>query len=160
VVVQHIAAGFETALARWLAADSGLDVQIARDGEGLQAGTVRLAPPGAHLVVDVGRVSRLDLARPAINGHRPSVDALFRSLLDHDPTEVAAVLLSGMGTDGVAAMAELRHAGALTLAQSEDTCAMWGMPRAAVERNAASYSLAPAEIADVLCRASRCRGGR
>lgn len=155
VVVQHIAAGFEAPLARWLGAESGLDVQVARDGEKLEAPAVRLAPSGVHLVVDAAGVSRLDPTTPASNGHRPSVDVLFRSLLAHRATEVAAVLLSGMGSDGVAAMAELRRAGALTLAQSESSCAMWGMPRAAVERGAASYSLAPADIAAVLCRASR-----
>jgi two-component system chemotaxis response regulator CheB len=152
VVVQHIAAGFEVALAQWLAADSGLDVRVAADGERLSAGVVRLAPAGAHLTVDPTGMARLDHQAPPCNGHRPSVDVLFRSLLAVDPHHVVAVLLSGMGSDGVAAMDELRKADAFTLVQDEHSCAVWGMPRAARDRGAARLALPPAGIAGVLRR--------
>jgi two-component system chemotaxis response regulator CheB len=149
-VVQHIAAGFEVALSAWLAADSGLDVGVATDGEPLKAGAVRVAPTDSHVTVAPTGVIGLDRRTPPSNGHRPSADVLFSSLLGGDPSQVVAVLLSGMGADGVAGMHELRRAGALTMVQDEPSSAVWGMPRAAIERGAAELVLAPAEIARVL----------
>jgi two-component system chemotaxis response regulator CheB len=150
VVVQHIAAGFEVALAGWLSTDSGLDVAPAAHGEPLKSGAVRVAPSGSHLRVVPPGVIELDRRTPPSNGHRPSADVLFQSLLAGDPSQVVAVLLSGMGADGVAGMHELRRAGALTMVQDEPSSAVWGMPRAAIERGAAELALAPAEIARLL----------
>ncbi len=150
LVVQHIAAGFEPALADWLAGETGLDVKLARDGAQLVEGGVRLAPAESHLTVEDGSAVRLDRHSPPVNGHRPSADVLFRSLLGWRPSHTAVVLLSGMGSDGVAAMAELRSQGALTIAQDEGSSAVWGMPGCAVERGAASLVLTPAAIGDHL----------
>jgi chemotaxis response regulator CheB len=75
---------------------------------------------------------------------------LFRSLLQLDPARIAAVLLSGMGTDGAAGMLALRKAGAMTIAQEEGSCAVWGMPRAALEARAAEFFLTPADIGRLL----------
>lgn len=154
VVVQHIAAGFEVALASWLASESSLDVKVATHGEALTGGKVRLAPAGAHLTVEPNFVLRHDRRTPPTSGHRPSADVLFRSMLGRDPRAVAAVLLSGMGSDGVAGMVELRRAGALTLVQDESSSAVWGMPRAAIESDAAELALSPAEMAALLRRLS------
>jgi two-component system chemotaxis response regulator CheB len=156
-VVQHIAPGFEAVLADWLALESGRDVAVARDGERLAAGSIRLAPAAAHLTIERGRVLRLDRATAPVNGHRPAVDILFKSLLGLPPTEVAAVLLSGMGSDGAEAMAALRHGRVLTIAQEQASCAVFGMPRAAIERAAAAFALTPAEAGRLLARAA---GGR
>lgn len=152
LVVQHIAAGFESVLAEWLAADSGLDVGVAVDGETLAPGAVRLAPAAAHLTVDPTGTVRLDRRTPPCNGHRPSADVLFRSLRACCPRQVVAVLLSGMGSDGVAGMDELRLAEAITVVQDEASSAVWGMPRAALDRGAARLALPPVEIAGVLQR--------
>ena len=154
VIVQHIADGFECGLAEWLAAESGLEVEVAREGERLDGGMVRLAPAGSHLRVAVGRVLRLDGAEPPVKSHRPSATVLFRSLDWMTAHRVAGVILTGMGDDGVAGLAELRQRGALTFAQSEATCTLYGMPRAAFERGAAEHVLAPAEIARAISRAS------
>ena len=150
VVVQHIAAGFEPALADWLAGETGLDVGLARDGEELVGGAIRLAPARSHLTVENGVTARLDPRSPPVNGHQPSADVLFTSLLGWQSARTAVVLLSGMGCDGVAAMAELRSRGALTIAQDEVSSAVWGMPGCAVERGAASLVLNPAAIGDYL----------
>lgn len=155
VVVQHIAAGFEPALADWLTGETGLDVRVAKDGAPLNGGRVRLAPSGSHMTVDSGSVVRLDRQSPPVNGHRPSADTLFRSLVGDWAPHTAAILLSGMGTDGVAAMVELRSHGALTIVQDEGSSAVWGMPGSAVERGAASLVLTPAAIGDHLRELAR-----
>ena len=152
-VVQHIAEGFESDLADWLASELGMDVAVARNGEDLAAGRVRVAPPGSHLTLDHQGTLKLDRGVGPVNGHRPAVDNLFRSLLDHRPRRVAAVLLSGMGSDGAEGMAELRRANVLTIAQERSSCAVFGMPRAAIERGAAAFALAPTQIGRLLARA-------
>jgi len=151
-VVQHIADGFEGALAEWLSAELGIDVAVAQHGETLAAGRVRLAPPGSHLALDRHGTLTLDKRAGPVNGHRPAVDVLFRSLLDHPAGRVAAVLLSGMGSDGAEGMAELRRANVLTLAQERNSCAVFGMPRAAVELQGVALALAPQQIGRLLAR--------
>jgi two-component system chemotaxis response regulator CheB len=153
LVVQHISPGFEGGLVDWLAAETGLDVRLARQGEFPQPGAVRLAPPGAHLQVGGDGRLALDHDTPPWRGHRPSVDELFFSLARAAPERVAAVLLTGMGSDGVQGMAELARAGALTLVQDEATSVVYGMPRAAWERGVAAKALPPAEIAREVARA-------
>jgi two-component system chemotaxis response regulator CheB len=153
-VVQHIAEGFEGALVDWLASELSRDIAIARPGERLRRGTVRFAPPGFHLTMDRGGRLYLDHHTAPVGGHRPSAEILFKSLLDHPASRVAAVLLSGMGSDGAEAMAELRRARVLTVVQSEATCAVFGMPRAAIEKRAAAFALPPTEIGRLLARAS------
>lgn len=152
-VVQHIAEGFESALTEWLAAELGIDVAVARHGERLKTGTVRIAPGDHHLSIDRSGRLRLDRRGSPVSGHRPSVEVLFKSLLGQPANRVAAVLLSGMGTDGAEAMAELRAANVLTVAQDEASCAVFGMPRAAIERRAACFALAPPQIGRLLARA-------
>jgi len=156
-VVQHIAVGFETALTEWLAAELGMDVAIARHGEHLAKGTVRVAPADHHLSIDGGGKLRLDRRGAPVAGHRPSVEVLFKSLLAQPANRVAAVLLSGMGSDGASAMAELRGANVLTVAQDEASCAVFGMPRAAIEGRAAALALAPPQIGRLLARAGGAR---
>jgi chemotaxis response regulator CheB len=82
------------------------------------------------------------------------VDVLFRSLLELPVDAVAAVLLSGMGSDGVDGMAALHRVGVLTIVQDRESCALFGMPRAAIERSAAAVALPPAEIGRLLARAA------
>jgi two-component system chemotaxis response regulator CheB len=152
-VVQHIAPGFEGALAEWLATELGMDVAVGRHGERLSSGKVRIAPPGHHLMVDRSGALRLDHLAAPVGGHRPAVEVLFRSLCDLPPNRVAAVLLSGMGSDGADAMATLRKANILTVAQNQASCAVFGMPRAAIDRRAAAFALAPPQIGRLLARA-------
>ncbi|HEV3460355.1 MAG TPA: CheB methylesterase domain-containing protein, partial [Thermoanaerobaculia bacterium] len=152
LVVQHIAAGFEAAMADWLNKELSLDVRLARDAELPRHGAVRLAPAGAHLRLGAGGVLRLDAETPARRGHRPSVDELFLSCAECCPRQSAGVLLTGMGTDGVEGLAALRRAGALTLVQDEATSVVFGMPRVALERGAAERALAPRELARALAR--------
>ena len=152
-IVQHIADGFEGAFAEWLCGELSIDVAVARSGEHLGIGKVRIAPPGQHLSVDPSGNLRLDRFSAPVGGHRPAADILFRSLLEQPVNQVAAVLLSGMGVDGADAMQDLRRADVLTVVQNEASCAVFGMPRAAIERRAAAFALAPSQIGHLLARA-------
>jgi two-component system chemotaxis response regulator CheB len=113
---------------------------------------VRLAPGGAHLLLEPGGVLRLDTGTPARRGHRPSIDELFLSCAESCPEQVAGVLLTGMGTDGVEGLQALRKAGGLTLAQDEASSVVYGMPRVALERGAADVALPPRDLARTLVR--------
>jgi two-component system chemotaxis response regulator CheB len=129
-VVQHIASGFELGLADWLNKEFPFDVRLARDGE----------------------VLRLDTQSPARRGHRPAVDDLFFSCAESCPREVAGVILTGMGSDGVDGLLALRKAGGLTMAQDEASSIVFGMPRVALERGAADIALPPRALAHALAR--------
>ncbi|MGD9252455.1 MAG: chemotaxis protein CheB [Holophagae bacterium] len=150
VVVQHISPGFETVLAEWLNDTLPLDIRVASDGEPLLAGSVRIAPAGSHCELGPDGVIHLVETRAPVNGHQPSVETLFRSLLHHPSSDVAAVLLSGMGSDGAEAMLALRQQEVLTIAQDRRSCAVFGMPRAAIEKRAASVVLTPGAIGRLL----------
>lgn len=154
-IVQHIAAGFESGLAEWLATTLGLDVRIAIAGEIAGPGAVRIAPGGAHLRLGADGRLELDSVTPPRRGHRPSVDELFRSLVPAAPQRIVAVLLTGMGTDGAEGLRDLRRAGALCCAQDEASSAVFGMPRAAIELGAAELVLAPAAIGAEIARRLR-----
>jgi two-component system chemotaxis response regulator CheB len=152
LIVQHIASGFELGLADWLNKEFPFDVRLARDGEVLRPGAVRLAPGGSHLKLEADGVLRLDGETPPRRGHRPSVDELFLSCAAHCPREVAAVLLTGMGADGVDGLLALRRAGGVTLVQDEASSVVFGMPRVALERGAADVALPPRALARTLAR--------
>ncbi len=155
LVVQHIAAGFESGLAEWLAATLALDVRIAIHGELAGPGAVRIAPGGVHLRLGGDGRLELDSVTPPQRGHRPSVDELFRSLVPGAPQGVVAVLLTGMGADGAEGLRELRRAGAFCCAQDEPSSAVFGMPRAAIELGAAELVLPPAALGAEIARRVR-----
>jgi len=131
VIVQHISFGFVQGLADWLNDAAPLSVKVARAGEKVLPGTVYIAPDDAHMQVD--RLNRIALssAEP-IGGHRPSVTALFQSIAQSFGPAAVAAILTGMGADGAAGMKALSEAGAITLAQDEASCVVFGMPKEAI----------------------------
>jgi two-component system chemotaxis response regulator CheB len=143
-VVQHIADGFTEGLAAWLDQECALRVAVARDGEVLEPGTVRMAPAGHHLLVGPTRTRLSD--DPAVEGFRPSVTSLFRSASEAHGPRACGVLLTGMGRDGADGLVALRRAGGHAIVQDEATSAIFGMPRAAIEAGAADRVLALEEI--------------
>jgi len=145
-IVQHMSPDFEDAFVAWLASELPLDVSLARDGERLGPGRVRIGRSGAHLTLQRGGIIGLETKAPPKHGHHPSIDVLFRSLAAGEGRRVVAVLLSGMGRDGAEGLLELHKKGAITIVQEESTCAVAGMPRAALQLGAASLALPPAEI--------------
>jgi len=158
-VVQHMAAGFMEGFVQWLARSSGHPVVLVDRAVSLVAGTIYIAPDDRHLVVgDRRTVAPQD--GPERNFQRPSVDELFESAARSFGGDAVAVLLTGMGRDGAAGMLALKKAGALTIAQDPETCAVGAMPRSAIERNAAVRVASPDDIASALIACSgamRCR---
>jgi two-component system chemotaxis response regulator CheB len=152
LVVQHIASGFELGFADWLNKELPFDVRLAQHGEVLRRGAVRLAPGGSHLRLEAGGVLALDSETPVRRGHRPSVDEMFLAAAEACPREVAGVLMTGMGSDGVEGLLALRRAGGVTLVQDEASSVVFGMPRVALERGAAETALPPRELARALAR--------
>ncbi|MPY94197.1 MAG: chemotaxis-specific protein-glutamate methyltransferase CheB [Acidimicrobiia bacterium] len=128
LVVQHIATGFVAGLVRWLGTATPLAVVLAEDGASLVGGTVYVAPDGAHLEV-TGRGRAALSPSPEIGGFRPSVSALFAALARAYGPRAAAVVLTGMGTDGLAGARQVRRRGGLVLAQDEETSTVFGMPK-------------------------------
>ncbi len=141
LVVQHIRAGFVDGMIKRLDGRCLPCIVPADDGLRLQPGHVYVAhDPDRHLVVQPGEPARCRLkAQPPRHGHRPSVDALFESVAGRPG--VAAALLTGMGADGAEGLARIKSGGGLTIAQNEETCVVYGMPRVAVERGAADHVL-------------------
>jgi len=149
LIVQHIAAGFAEGFATWLDQDTAWKVRIAAPGDRLKPGVALVAPCHQHLTLQQGVVVLTDT--PPVNGCRPAVDELFSSLAkDGHAPNTAAVLLTGMGSDGAAGLGELKAAGAYCLAQDELGCAIFGMPRVAIERNAVDMVLPLTEMPGLL----------
>jgi two-component system, chemotaxis family, protein-glutamate methylesterase/glutaminase len=136
LVVQHMPDGFTSLFAKRLDEICPIRVKEAQTGDLLVAGRVLICPGNRHMKVKklpLGNVVLLT-EDPPVNGHRPSVDVLFRSVALEFGSQATAVLMTGMGDDGACGMGEIRAAGGFTLAQSQETCVVFGMPRAAIER--------------------------
>jgi two-component system chemotaxis response regulator CheB len=147
--VQHIAASepFAVAFSDWLADQTGRSVAYAVDGQAVRslAGRVVLAPPDRHLYVRDGTIRLSD--GPPRHSCRPAVDVLFESMADEYGGTAAGCLLTGMGRDGAQGLLRMRARGAITFAQDEASCVVYGMPREAALLGAAAYVLPPARIA-------------
>lgn len=153
-LVQHLPLGFVSSFASFIEARTALRVRIVDRPTRATPGEVLLADGDAHLVL--GADGRFDaLEGPPVDGHRPSATVLFRSLAERLGPRAIGVILSGMGRDGVDGLAALRARGALTLAQSRESAAVWGMPRAATQEGAARLQLSPAAIGRALVEATR-----
>ena len=152
VVVQHIAVGFVDGFARWLDDAVGVTVKVAEDGEVLQPGTVHLAPDFCHTTVErTRRIALLEGA--AVDGHCPSGTVLFRSVAAFGPKSVC-IVLTGMGSDGLSGLIEVRKAGGAVIAQDEATSAVFGMPKAALDAGVTDLAMTPKAIARYLSLAA------
>ncbi|GFO63505.1 chemotaxis-specific protein-glutamate methyltransferase CheB [Geomonas paludis] len=134
-VVQHIAQGFAAGFANWLDRECALPVRLARDGVPYRSGEALVAPDGSHLTVVDGVIRLTDA--PPVNCCRPSIDVFFDSLARQRCDQVVAVLLTGMGRDGAQGMLHIKEAGGSTIVQDEPSCAVFGMPKAAITLDAA-----------------------
>lgn len=136
LIVQHMPSTFTKPFADRLNGLCQVHVKEAEQGEPLKAGTVYIAPGGIHMLFGSrGALGCVELnPEPVASLHRPSVDVLFQSVAEHYRGQVLAAILTGMGADGAKGMDLLKRKGAHTLAESEESCVVYGMPRAAVER--------------------------
>ncbi|HUN61936.1 MAG TPA: chemotaxis response regulator protein-glutamate methylesterase [Candidatus Sulfotelmatobacter sp.] len=140
VIVQHMPEGFTDMFARRLDECCALDVQEAKSGDLLLAGRVLICPGNRHMMVrrmPRGEMVVLSDGAP-INGHRPSVDVLFHSVAQEFALTAVGILMTGMGDDGAEGLGAIKAAGGVTIAQSEDTCVVGGMPRAAITKGYAT----------------------
>ncbi|MCQ8879859.1 chemotaxis response regulator protein-glutamate methylesterase [Pseudoalteromonas shioyasakiensis] len=140
VVTQHIPPVFSSSFAQRMDRTCAINVKEAEHGDKLVAGLAYIAPGDKHLTVikqGMNLYCQLDESTP-VNRHRPAVDTLFNSLVNVCPKNTVAALLTGMGSDGAQGLLALRQHGAYTLAQDELTSVVWGMPKAAIELNAAT----------------------
>jgi two-component system chemotaxis response regulator CheB len=165
VVVQHMPENFTEMFARRLDEVCALRVKEAQSGDLLLPGRVLICPGSRHL-----KVKRLPLGdvavlsdEPRVRGHRPSVDVLFRSVAAEFERQGVAVLMTGMGDDGAEGMGAVKEAGGVTIAQSEETCVVFGMPKAAIDRGYAIRvvgldALASTLIAQCAPEAAEARG--
>ena len=146
VVVQHISKGFTDGLARWLNDTVSLRVKLAEEGEPLLPGTAYIAPDGVHLQV-TGRGKVTLLKESPMDGHRPSVTALFNSVAKEYGPRAVGVLMTGMGRDGASGLYVMKQEGAFTIAQDEASSIVFGMPKEAINMGAAGEVLALQKIA-------------
>ena len=149
VTVQHITPGFAQGFSQWLDGETPLKVTLAEDGQRLEPGRVLIAPDDTHLMVAPGGIVRLDRS-PAVKGQRPSATRLFDSVAKVFGSASIGVVLTGMGDDGADGLENLRGAGGHIIAQDEESCVVFGMPKAAIERGVVDRVMPPDKIASVL----------
>lgn len=164
VIIQHVDSQFAAELAAWLNEQSRLSIRLARNGDRPEPGTALIAGTNDHLIIDP--VHRLTYsAEPSEMVYRPSVDVFFDSVAARWSAGVVGVLLTGMGRDGGMGLLKLRERGFHTIAEHQSTCAVYGMPKAAVQLNAAVEVLPVQTIAAAILRKlgqgadSACRQG-
>lgn len=150
VITQHMPPGFTATFAKGVSKDYGLDVREAKDQDPIQPGRIYVAPGDYHLVVNKrnGINHTVGLTRSdKVNGHRPSVDVLFYSIVENKlAPETIGVILTGMGADGAKGLLAMRDAGSRTLGESEHSCLIYGMPKAAYDIGAVEEQLALSQM--------------
>jgi two-component system chemotaxis response regulator CheB len=154
LIVQHMPAVFTRHFAERLDRDSAVSVKEAQDGDTALPGHALVAPGNLHMTVTrVGKTYRVTIADgPQVCFSRPSVDVLFSSVAASAGKDAVGVLLTGMGADGARGLLAMRHSGAHTIAQSEDTCVVFGMPKEAIRMGAAQTILGLDQISAALQR--------
>ena len=143
-IVQHMPAGFTASFARRLDAHSDVNVVEAEDGMKIQKGTVYLAPGGLHMVINRNRIQLLDT--PKVHSVRPAIDPMFESAIETYGKNILAVILTGMGKDGAEGCVAVKNAGGHVIAQDEESCVVYGMPKSAVETGAVDEVLSIYDI--------------
>jgi len=157
VVVQHMPESFTSMLARWLDEICALEVREARSGDLAVPGKILIAPGNMHMKVRrTASGGEVILESGAlVNGHMPSVDVLFWSVAKEYGERATGVIMTGMGSDGAAGIVEIRKSGGRTIAQDEASCAIFGMPRVAIESGHVDKVAPLSEMASFLAAASR-----
>ena len=163
LITQHMPAGFTRSFVQRL--DGLCDVQVheAEDGQRVLPGHVYLAPGGiAHMKLarsGANYIVKLDPSDP-VNRHRPSVDVLFHSVAEVAGRNAVGIILTGMGKDGARGMLAMKEAGAMTMAQDEASCVVFGMPREALQIGAADVAVPLSEISERLLSSAGTYGHR
>jgi two-component system chemotaxis response regulator CheB len=143
LIVQHMPELFTRAFAERLNASSAMEVKEAKDGDAVTRGCVLVAPGNMHMqLVRRGHHYAVEVKDgPLVSRHRPSVNVLFQSVAQAAGANALGVLMTGMGDDGADGLLEMKQAGAVTVAQDEASCVVFGMPAKAIQRGAAAAVL-------------------
>ena len=157
VIVQHMPANFTRMFAQRLNALCEIEVREARDNDRVLSGQALIAPGGLHLQLkrNGAQYAVEVLDGPPVSRHKPSVDVLFRSVARTAGRNALGVIMTGMGDDGARGMKEMHEAGATTLAQDEQSCVVFGMPREAIRHGGVSQVCALDEIPELIARFGR-----
>ena len=150
LIVQHMPAGFTKSLAKRLNDLSQINVKEAEDNDILMPGHAYIAPGDRHMKIKkVGGGYKIQLSTDKpVSGHRPSVDVLFDSAASEVSTDMLGVIMTGMGSDGAKGMVNLKSKGAVTIAQDEESCVVYGMPKSAVNLGCVDKIVSLQDIAD------------
>lgn len=150
VIVQHMPPGFTTAFSERLNGLSDMEVREAKDGDAVLPGVALLAPGDFHMVLrrDGARYFVRVKKGPRVQHQRPAVDVLFRSVAEFAGRNALGVVLTGMGKDGAEGLKLMHDAGAETITQDEESCVVYGMPKAAYDIGASDYVEPLTQVAD------------
>jgi two-component system chemotaxis response regulator CheB len=137
-ITQHMPEKFTAMYAQRLNGICAMNVREAKDGDRLERGVALIAPGGLHmkLTKSNGQYYVKVMDGPPVNRHKPSVDVLFKSAAECAGRDVLAIIMTGMGDDGARGMKTMHDAGARTIAQNEETCVVFGMPKEAIKLGA------------------------
>lgn len=157
LITQHIPYGFSNSFAHRLNDNSEVNVHEAKEGELLERGCAYLAPGNMHLTIEKFgnsyKTKLLDTKK--VSQHKPSVDVLFRSVNNNVGSSAMAVMMTGMGDDGMIAMKDLFDNGAYTIAQNKESCVVFGMPAKAIQAGAVKDIVHLDDIADYIIEFSK-----
>lgn len=158
-IVQHMPEKFTAMYAQRLDGICEMNIREAKDGDRLERGVVLIAPGGRHMQLRKagGQYFAVVADGPPVNRHKPSVDVLFRSAAECAGKDLLALILTGMGDDGARGMKLLHERGARTIAQNEETCVVFGMPKEAIKLGAVDEVLPLSQMASAI-RAFDARG--
>ncbi len=157
VIVQHMPEKFTEAFARRLDSLCEMEVKEAADGDTVLRGRVLIAPGNKHMLLQRSGARYYVAVKdgPLVARHRPSVDVLFRSAARFAGANALGIIMTGMGDDGARGLAEMKQAGAVTVAQDEATCIVFGMPKEAIARGAADKVVPLHQLSAEIMRAHR-----
>ncbi len=153
-IVQHMPEQFTEMYAKRLDGVCAMNVREARDGDRLQRGVALIAPGGRHMQLQKrgGHYFAVVSDGPPVNRHKPSVDVLFRSAAECAGKDALAIILTGMGDDGARGMKQLHDMGARTIAQDEDSCVVFGMPKEAIRMGGVDEVMPLGQVSRAIAR--------
>ncbi|UII31014.1 chemotaxis protein CheB [Fulvivirga ulvae] len=154
IVVQHIAPGSNSYWVKLLDSLSAIKVKEADEKEKIEKGTMYLAPPDYHLLVEHDRTFSLAVSEH-VNFARPSIDVLFETAADAYKNKLIGVILTGYNSDGATGLKKIKENGGLAIAQTPESCEAPSMPKAAIEAANPDFILSPDEISNLLIKIAR-----
>jgi two-component system chemotaxis response regulator CheB len=159
VIVQHMPEHFTAAFASRLDSICDVSIKEAEDNDTVLRGRVLIAPGNKHLLLKrAGARYFVEVkSGPLVSRHRPSVDVLFRSTARYAGKNAIGVIMTGMGDDGAHGMLEMKKSGSYNIAQDEDSCVVFGMPKEAIKMGAVDKVAPLEQIADLVIKLGKAR---